>query len=81
MSIAKQTVACVKQALFGLMMPIAMSESSSETALLISKELSWSIRFLRAPHLVDMCEKLGYAYYPFDNFFDIMKQLEAEPVA
>lgn len=32
-------------------------------------------------HLVDMCEKLGYAYYPFDNFFDIMKQLEAEPVA
>ncbi|MDD9267694.1 2-hydroxy-3-keto-5-methylthiopentenyl-1-phosphate phosphatase [Paenibacillus sp. GCM10023248] len=32
-------------------------------------------------HLIEMCEKLGYAYYPFENFFDIMKQLEAEPVA
>lgn len=32
-------------------------------------------------HLVDMCEQLGYDYYPFDTFFDIMKQLEAEPVA
>lgn len=32
-------------------------------------------------HLIEMCEKLGYPYYPFENFFDIMKQLEAEPVA
>ncbi|MGG1515088.1 2-hydroxy-3-keto-5-methylthiopentenyl-1-phosphate phosphatase [Paenibacillus oryzisoli] len=31
-------------------------------------------------HLIDRCEQLGYPYYAFDTFFDIMKQLEAEPV-
>ncbi|OPH47087.1 2-hydroxy-3-keto-5-methylthiopentenyl-1-phosphate phosphatase [Paenibacillus ferrarius] len=35
--------------------------------------------FARA-HLIDMCEQLNYPYYAFDTFFDIMKQLEAEPV-
>ncbi|MFD0694775.1 2-hydroxy-3-keto-5-methylthiopentenyl-1-phosphate phosphatase [Paenibacillus sp. GCM10027628] len=32
-------------------------------------------------HLIDMCQQLGYPYHPFETFFDIMKQLEAEPVA
>jgi 2-hydroxy-3-keto-5-methylthiopentenyl-1-phosphate phosphatase len=31
-------------------------------------------------HLIDRCEQLGYAYHPFHTFFDIIKQLEAEPV-
>ncbi|MFC5448144.1 2-hydroxy-3-keto-5-methylthiopentenyl-1-phosphate phosphatase [Paenibacillus aestuarii] len=31
-------------------------------------------------HLIDLCKEKGYAYYPFETFFDIMKQLEAEPV-
>ena len=31
-------------------------------------------------HLIDHCEQLGYAYHPFETFFDIIKQLEAEPV-
>ncbi|MEW9698928.1 2-hydroxy-3-keto-5-methylthiopentenyl-1-phosphate phosphatase [Paenibacillus sp. SI8] len=32
-------------------------------------------------HLIEMCEQLNYPYHAFDTFFDIMKQLEAEPVA
>ncbi|MBD0380533.1 2-hydroxy-3-keto-5-methylthiopentenyl-1-phosphate phosphatase [Paenibacillus sedimenti] len=31
-------------------------------------------------HLIEMCEELGYPYHPFETFFDIMKQLEAETV-
>ncbi|MDF2647655.1 MAG: mtnX [Paenibacillus sp.] len=31
-------------------------------------------------HLIDMCKQLDYPYHPFETFFDIMKQLEAEPV-
>jgi 2-hydroxy-3-keto-5-methylthiopentenyl-1-phosphate phosphatase len=31
-------------------------------------------------HLIDMCKQLNYPYYSFETFFDIMKQLEAEPV-
>ncbi|TXK81368.1 2-hydroxy-3-keto-5-methylthiopentenyl-1-phosphate phosphatase [Paenibacillus sp. N3.4] len=29
-------------------------------------------------HLIDMCKQLDYPYHPFETFFDIMKQLEAE---
>ncbi|NEW06024.1 2-hydroxy-3-keto-5-methylthiopentenyl-1-phosphate phosphatase [Paenibacillus sp. SYP-B3998] len=32
-------------------------------------------------HLIDMCKQLDYPYYPFETFFDIMKQLEAEPIS
>ncbi|UKS30550.1 2-hydroxy-3-keto-5-methylthiopentenyl-1-phosphate phosphatase [Paenibacillus sp. HWE-109] len=31
-------------------------------------------------HLVDMCKQLDYPYYAFESFFDIIKQLEADPV-
>lgn len=31
-------------------------------------------------HLIERCDQLGYAYHPFETFFDIIKQLEAEPV-
>lgn len=31
-------------------------------------------------HLIERCDQLGYAYHPFESFFDIIKQLEAEPV-
>ncbi|NOU72023.1 2-hydroxy-3-keto-5-methylthiopentenyl-1-phosphate phosphatase [Paenibacillus sp. LMG 31458] len=31
-------------------------------------------------HLIDMCKQLDYPYHSFETFFDIMKQLEAEPV-
>lgn len=28
-------------------------------------------------HLIELCEELGLPYYPFENFFEIMNQLEA----
>ena len=80
MRIARLIAACAKQASFALMIPqryeriiIGDSITDFEGAKLVDTIFARS-------HLIERCEQLGYAYHPFETFFDIIKQLEAEPV-